>query len=99
VIKAMIGYWIIMWVKYTVPRIRIDHMLMFNWKFLTPVAFALLIVTAIAHPLFKGLGTVGYVIGMFAVNVILGWAVVELLRSKSKKEQAAAEPVSATAAH
>lgn len=99
VIKAMIGYWIIMWVKYTVPRIRIDHMLMFNWKFLTPVAFALLIVTAIAHPMLIGLGTIGYVIGMFAVNVILGWIVIEILRSKSKKEQAAVEPVSAPAAH
>jgi len=26
---------IIMWVKYTMLRIRIDHMLAFNWKFLT----------------------------------------------------------------
>jgi NADH-quinone oxidoreductase subunit H len=42
IIKAMIGYWIIMWVKYTVPRIRIDHMLYFNWKFLVPFSIAIL---------------------------------------------------------
>lgn len=97
-IKAMIGYWIIMWVKYTVPRIRIDHMLMFNWKFLTPVAFALLIATAVFHPLLSGLATWAYVLGMFLVNVILAWSVVEIMRSKSKKEQAAAS-ASAPAAH
>ena len=99
VIKAMIGYWVIMWVKYTVPRIRIDHMLMFNWKFLTPVAFALLIVTAVFHPLLKGLDSWIYIVSMFLINVILGWVVVEILRSKSKKERATAEPVSVSAAH
>ena len=35
-----------MWVKYSLPRIRIDHMLNFNWKFLTPLALALVMVTA-----------------------------------------------------
>ncbi len=39
IFKAFIGYWIIMWVKYTLMRIRIDHMLGFNWKFLTPLVF------------------------------------------------------------
>jgi len=98
-IKAMIGYWVIMWIKYTVPRIRIDHMLMFNWKFLTPVAFALLIVTAVVHPLLIGLNNWVYVASMFLINVILGWVIVEFLRSKSKKERAAAETVSVSAAH
>ena len=45
--KALFGYWIIMWIKYTVPRIRIDHMLAFNWKFLTPLSFVALMVVAI----------------------------------------------------
>ena len=27
-----------LWIKYSLPRIRIDHMLNFNWKFLTPLA-------------------------------------------------------------
>jgi len=44
--KAMFGYWVIMWIRYTVMRMRIDHMLAFNWKFLTPVAFVLLMLTA-----------------------------------------------------
>ena len=50
--KAFVGYFIIMWVKYTLLRIRIDHMLAFNWKFLTPLAFTLLMVTALMNALF-----------------------------------------------
>ncbi len=46
IFKAFVGYLIIMWVKYTLLRIRIDHMLSFNWKFLTPLAFTLLMVVA-----------------------------------------------------
>ena len=54
VFKAFIGYWIIMWVKYTLMRIRIDHMLGFNWKFLTPLSFVLLMVTALMNALLAG---------------------------------------------
>ena len=46
-IKAFILYFMIMWFKYSLPRLRIDQMLNFNWKFLTPLALALLIFTAI----------------------------------------------------
>ena len=59
VFKAFIGYWIIMWVKYTLMRIRIDHMLGFNWKFLTPLAFTLLMVTALMNALLAGTSTPG----------------------------------------
>ncbi len=58
VAKAMFGYWIIMWVRYTVMRVRIDHMLAFNWKFLTPLAFALLMLTALVHVLLREAGSV-----------------------------------------
>ena len=97
--KALFGYWLIMWVKYTVPRIRIDHMLLFNWKFLTPVAFALLIITALVHPLLKDQPTWIYVGGMFLSNIVLGWVTIEVLRGRSAKERAVAEPVAAVGHH
>lgn len=97
--KALFGYWLIMWVKYTVPRIRIDHMLMFNWKFLTPVAFALLIVTALVHPLLKDSANWMYISGMFLSNVLVGWITVEVMRAKSKKDRATVEPVAVVSHH
>jgi NADH-quinone oxidoreductase subunit H len=86
--KAMIGYWIIMWIKYTVPRIRIDHMLGFNWKFLTPLAFVLLMVIAIVQAIFKDMSPWIYVPAMFLSNVLVGWVTLEILRARGRAERA-----------
>ncbi len=85
--KAFIGYWIIMWVRYTMMRIRIDHMLAFNWKFLTPLAFVLLMVTALMNALLRGTSPWIYALGMFLSNVALGWLVLEFLRRYSRSER------------
>jgi NADH-quinone oxidoreductase subunit H len=99
--KSLIGYWIIMWVKYTLMRIRIDHMLAFNWKFLTPVAFALLMVTAFVHALLTD--TLGvdpaswaYVLSMFLSNVLVAWIALETARAYSRRERAKVEGRSRT---
>lgn len=85
--KAFIGYWIIMWVKYTLLRIRIDHMLSFNWKFLTPLAFTLIIVTALMNALLSGTPTWLYVSGMFLADVVVAWVALEIARSYSRRER------------
>ena len=89
VLKAMIGYWIIMWVKYTVPRIRIDHMLYFNWKFLVPFSIAILVMTAVMHKLLSGYETPVYIVGMLVANLILGWITIEILRAQARKKRQA----------
>lgn len=38
-----------MFIQITLPRLRIDQMLNFNWKFLTPLAIANLCVTVLVH--------------------------------------------------
>ena len=85
--KAMLGYWIIMWVKYTVLRIRIDQMLSFNWKFLTPVAFVLVMVTALMNALLRGAPGWLFVTGMILSNIIVAWVSLEIVRSVSRKER------------
>ncbi|MEP7133294.1 MAG: complex I subunit 1 family protein [Chloroflexota bacterium] len=96
VFKAMLGYWVIMWIKYTLLRIRIDHMLAFNWKFLTPLAFALLIVTAFMNALLRGTSNWVYVPGMFLSNVVLAWVALEIARSYSRREREKVEGVATT---
>jgi NADH-quinone oxidoreductase subunit H len=86
----MIGYWIIMWVKYTLMRIRIDHMLAFNWKFLTPLAFVLLMVVALVNALLGDMRETApliYVAVMFLANVVVGWIALEIARSYSRTER------------
>ncbi len=97
IFKAFIGYWIIMWVKYTLLRIRIDHMLGFNWKFLTPLAFTLLMVTAVLNTLLKGTSTGFYIAGMFLSNVAIAWIALEIARSYSRKEREKTEGSKASA--
>lgn len=50
--KAFLGYFVVVWIRNTLPRIRIDHMLSFNWKFLTPLSLALLVLTALLDKAF-----------------------------------------------
>jgi NADH-quinone oxidoreductase subunit H len=91
--KAFIGYWIIMWIRYTLLRIRIDHMLGFNWKFLTPLAFTLLMVVALLNALLAGIPPLLYAAAMFLANIILGWIALEVARSYSRKEREKIEGV------
>jgi NADH-quinone oxidoreductase subunit H len=97
--KGMFFYWVIMWIKYTVPRIRIDHMLAFNWKFLTPLAFVLLMVTAIVHALFMNMAPWLYTLAMFLANVLVGWVTLEILRSNARKQRVAVEAPQPVAQH
>jgi NADH-quinone oxidoreductase subunit H len=88
--KASIGYFIVMWVRSTLPRIRIDHMLALNWKFLTPVSLGILIMTAILE---KAYGDTSaripvLLLGNLAV-LLLSWLVLRAASRKTKRERVA----------
>ena len=89
--KAMFGYWAIMWIKYSMPRVRIDHMLAFNWKFLTPLALVVLVNTAILNKVLAGFPAWGYTLGMFFSNVVIAVITVEILRAHGRKQRKADE--------
>ena len=90
-LKAMFLYWVIMWVKYSLPRVRIDHMLAFNWKLLTPLALALVIATAVLDKILVGMGvapgSLVYTLWMLALNILIGWVTVSLLRTYARLER------------
>ncbi|GAB4577875.1 MAG: NADH-quinone oxidoreductase subunit NuoH [Anaerolineales bacterium] len=92
-IKSMTAYFAVVWIRSTLPRIRIDHMLNYNWKFLTPLSLAVLIVTAILEKILVGnemtpglvdISTTGgqltRTITLFIANLIIAWITVALLR-------------------
>ena len=92
-VKAFFIYWVIMWVKYSVPRVRIDHMLSFNWKFLTPLALVLVIVTAIMDKILDGSSIFVYAFAMLVANIIVGLVTLSILRKYARSErQRVAEP-------
>lgn len=86
-IKAFLVYYLIMWVRYSFPRLRIDQMLGFNWKFLTPLALFLLIVVAILDKAMVGFDTVWYVLVMLGANLLIVWGTVLILRRYAQIER------------
>jgi len=48
-IKTSLVYFVVIWIRGSFPRIRIDQMNSFNWKFITPVALLSLITTSVAE--------------------------------------------------
>lgn len=70
-LKSFMVYFVIMWIKYTLPRIRIDHMLNFNWKFLTPLALVVLVSTAVMDKVLMNVSKTGYTLGMILTNLLL----------------------------
>jgi F0F1-type ATP synthase membrane subunit a len=72
-------------------------MLGFNWKFLTPLAFTLLMVIALMNALLAGTPTLVYVLGMFLSNVLVAWIALEIARSYSRKERESKEGAKAKA--
>ena len=85
--KAFIMYWVIMWVKYSLPRIRIDQMLNLNWKVFTPLSLTVLLVTAILDKLVAGAPLVVYVLVMLAANALILWMTQLILNRASLKER------------
>lgn len=91
-LKSFIIYYVIMWIKYTVPRIRIDHMMNFSWKFLTPIAIVILVVTAIVEKALEQLSS-GQVLPVIristsaALNLLLALIILVLLRKFAQERR------------
>lgn len=45
-VKSFVLYFISLWIRNTVPRLRIDQVMGFNWKFLVPLSIANVLMTA-----------------------------------------------------
>ena len=74
------------------PRIRIDQMLSFNWKFLVPISLVLLSVVAILDKMFaESVSGIGFAAIMLTANVLIAWGALELLRRKARRDRLAAE--------
>jgi NADH-quinone oxidoreductase subunit H len=92
-IKAFMLYFVIGWVKYSLPRVRIDHMLSFCWKFLTPLSLVLVMVTAILAKTLQDASTLVVVLVFTLTNILLvGGIIFVLKRFTSKGPQRVAEP-------
>lgn len=52
-IKTYIMIFFLLWLRWTLPRARIDKMMQFNWKYLIPIAIANVFITGLGIKLFQ----------------------------------------------
>ncbi len=46
-VKTYAVVFVLMWIRWTFPRLRVDHLMEFSWKVLLPIALLNLVVTAV----------------------------------------------------
>jgi NADH-quinone oxidoreductase subunit H len=88
-VKTFIVYFFVIVLRITMPRLRIDQMLNFNWKFLTPLALVLLICTALVEKILQssGLDSLWVRTAIYLVmNIVIIWVTIEILRHIGGKE-------------
>jgi NADH-quinone oxidoreductase subunit H len=70
-IKAYALYFVLMWLRFTLPRLRVDQLMGFSWKVLVIIALANLLLSGLALSLTQNLG-LGVRVGAFlAANAVL----------------------------
>jgi NADH-quinone oxidoreductase subunit H len=87
-IKVIAVFFLIVWVRTTVPRVRIDQLMAFSWKFLFPAALINLLITAAQVLFWPGASPWIIVVVNIAIMVVLvlawsrlfklGWGKVEV---------------------
>ncbi|MDZ4170160.1 MAG: NADH-quinone oxidoreductase subunit NuoH [Coriobacteriia bacterium] len=79
---------LIIWVRGTLPRVRIDQLLGISWKILLPAALGGVMLTAVGIVL----GTFALVVLQIAGAILLAWVIAKLGAEAGNHARAAAQP-------
>lgn len=76
-LKMFAGYWLFVWARGTVPRLRIDQLLRFSWQFLLPLGFLNVVLVAFEVALMAERGTESTLL-LYAFGVV-NWVLAAVL--------------------
>lgn len=82
-VKTFVVYFAVTLVRFTFPRLRIDQMMDFNWKLLTPLALAVVSVTAVVDKMVGELGWIRVLLHL-GINLLIAVATLWLLRVRGR---------------
>jgi NADH-quinone oxidoreductase subunit H len=96
-IKLFLVYFIIVWIRGTLPRVRIDQLLDLNWKFLVPVVLVLILAVAVVDRSVGALversiidsDSTLWVRGvlLLVTNLIIGFAALDAVRRYGRRQR------------
>jgi NADH-quinone oxidoreductase subunit H len=88
--KAFLAYMVLVVMRFALPRIRIDGLLNFNWKFLVPLALAAVLLTMVVDKIiptgFNDWGRAGV---FFLMNILLAAATIQILSWSARRQRRA----------
>lgn len=90
VLKALVIFTLFMFFWGAMPRMRIDHILNFSWKFLTPLGLAMIIVVAIVDAAARAAGVTsmaGRSLILLLANGLVALAVFLILRRVEARQR------------
>lgn len=91
-VKMFLIYFVFIWIRSTLPRLRVDQMMSFNWKFMVPLTIALVLTVAIVDKVIPETASVVARGGIhLASNLLVGLITLEILRRRGRQERLAAE--------
>jgi NADH-quinone oxidoreductase subunit H len=92
-LKTSVIYIFSLILRSTVPRVRIDQLMAFNWRWLVPISVGVLLMTAFLLQVIKSLGlqpqgdfisALPQTIILFLGNVVIGLIVVNAVRNRGR---------------
>jgi NADH-quinone oxidoreductase subunit H len=66
--KLGVLLFVFIWIRGTLPRIRVDQVMNFAWKFMLPMAFTCIVAAAVWH--YQGRGLVGWFWSLVVIGVV-----------------------------
>ncbi len=89
-LKSLVIFTLFMFFWGAMPRMRIDHILNFSWKFLTPLGLAMIIVVALVDAAARAAGItsmVGRSLVLLLANLLVALATAGILRQVEARMQ------------
>ena len=99
-VKLFLIYFMFIWIRATLPRVRVDQILDFNWKFLVPLSLVMVLVVAVLDKMIPA--SAGEVVrGLIHLvsNLLIGLGTIEILRRRGRANRLASEAMSDTHDH
>jgi hypothetical protein len=97
-VKTFVIYFVFIWIRGTLPRLRVDQMLNFNWKFMVPLTITLVLAVAVLDKLIPvGVNELTRGGIHLVSNLVIGFVTLEILRRRGRQNRLAQEAQRQTA--
>ena len=87
-VKMFAVYFVFIWIRASWPRVRVDQILDFNWKFLVPLSLALVLMIAVLDKLIpadSGLYARSSI--LLLGNLLLAMIAIEIMRASARRKR------------